>query len=94
MEDDLEKRIADLEGRSAEPADGPETHQGFRHRVRAWWLIVAIAVLTLLGNSRPTLERFFPGLQNPAPSWVGLLFLAMPVVAIAIYFALRLRRRR
>ena len=90
MEDDLEKRIADLEGRPTEPA----ADQGFRHKFRAWWIPVAIAVLTLLGYSRPTLERVFPVLRNPAPDWLGLLVLALPVVAIAIYVALRLRRRR
>jgi uncharacterized membrane protein len=94
MEDDFEKRIADLVGRPAEPADDPDAGRGFRHDVRAWWLLVAIAVLIGLANARPILERIFPGLQDPAPSWVGLLVLALPVVAVAVYFALRWRRRK
>ena len=94
MDDDIEKRIADLERRPAEPADDPGADPGIRRWVKVWWIPVAIAVLTLLANARPLTERFFPVLRNPAPSWLGLLVLAMPVVAIAIYIVVRMRRRR
>jgi ABC-type proline/glycine betaine transport system permease subunit len=89
-EDDLEKRIADLEGRPAEPVGGG----GIRQKTKAGWVVVALAVLTALVNARPFFERVFPGLKNPAPEWMGLAVLAIPVVAVAIYFVVRLRRRR
>lgn len=92
MEDDLEKRIADLEGRPAEPADEADEHSVIRRAVKLWWMAVAVAVLTVLGYA--PLERIFPVLRNPAPSWVGLLVLATPFVAVAIYFVVRWRRRR
>ena len=48
-EDDLEKRIADLEGRPAEPADGPGEYSAIRRAFKAFWMPAAIAVLTLFG---------------------------------------------
>lgn len=91
-EDDLEKRIADLEGRAAEPVDDPGEDSAIRRAVKTYWMPVAIAVLTLWAYSLSTLERFFPALKSPAPSWVGLLALAIPFAAIAIYFVVRWRR--
>lgn len=93
-EDDLEKRIADLEGRAAELADDLSEHGPIRRAIKTYRMPVAIAVLTLLAYSLTTLERHFPVLKNPAPSWVGLLALAIPFGAVAVYFAVRLRRRR
>lgn len=61
MEDDLEKRIADLEGRPAEP--------------------------------EPDLV-IFPALNQPAPDWVGPLFLAIPFTAVVIYFVVRFIKSR
>jgi hypothetical protein len=92
-EDDLEKRIADLEGRPAHPADEPREDSPIRHAVKAFWMPVAIAVLTLVAYSLTTLERFFPVLKNPAPSWVGLLVLITPFAAVAVYIVVRWRRK-
>ena len=58
-EDDLEKRIADLEGRPAEPADEPGEYSAIRRAIKTFWMPVAIAILTLLAYSLTTLERFF-----------------------------------
>ena len=90
MEDDLEKRIADLKGRPAEPVGGG----GIRQKVKAGWVVVVLAVLTALVNARPFFERVFPGLKNPAPEWMGLAVLAIPEGQVVFYFAPRLRRRR
>ncbi|WP_123027450.1 hypothetical protein [Mycolicibacterium stellerae] len=92
-EDDLEKRIADLEGRIAEPADAPDEDSVIRRAIKAYWMPVTIAVLTLFAYSLTTLERFFPALKNPAPSWVGLLVLVIPFAAVAVYFVVRWRRK-
>ena len=94
--DDLEKRIADLEGRAAEPAGDavdPGEESVIRRAVKAYWMPVAIAVLTLVAYSLTTLERFFPVLKNPAPSWVGLLVVIAPFAAVAVYFFVRWRRK-
>jgi hypothetical protein len=91
--DDLEKRIADLEGRPAHPADEPRRNSPIRRAVNTYWMPVAIAVLTLFGYSLTRLERYFPALKDPAPSWVGLLFLIAPFAAVAFYFAMRWRRK-
>jgi hypothetical protein len=93
-EDDLEKRIADLEGRPAPPADDPGDDSPIRRAVKAYWMPVAIAVLTLVAYSLTSLERFFPVLKNPAPSWVGLLVLIAPFAAVVIYVVVRWRRRK
>ena len=92
-EDDLEKRIADLEGRPAHPTDEPREDSPIRRAVKAFWMPVAIAVLTLVAYSLTTLERFFPVLKNPAPSWVGLLVLITPFAAVAVYIVVRWRRK-
>lgn len=92
-EDDLEKRIADLEGRAAEPVGHPGEESSIRRAVKAYWMPVAIAVLTLFGYSLTRLERYFRALKDPAPSWVGLLFLIAPVAAVAVYFLVRWRRK-
>jgi hypothetical protein len=102
MEDDLEKRIADLEGRRAEPAinaenpfeDPEELRRGVVQWVRGHWEIIAIAVLMVLGASLTKLERIIPALNQPAPDWVGLLVLALPVTAVAIYVVVRFIRSR
>ena len=93
-EDDLEKQIADLEGRPAQPADDPGENSAIRRAVKAYWMPVAIAVLTLVAYSLTTLERFFPVLKNPAPSWVGLLVLIAPFAAAVVYVVVRWRRRK
>jgi hypothetical protein len=93
-EDDLEERIADLEGRAAEPVGDPGEDSAIRRAVKAFWMPVAIAVLTLLAYSLTTLERYFPVLKNPAPSWVGLLVLITPFAAVAVYLVVRWRRRK
>jgi hypothetical protein len=95
-EDDLEARIADLEGRPPEPVgDGgdPGEESVIRRAVKAYWMPVAIAILTLIGYSLTRLERYFPMLKEPAPSWVGLLFLIAPFAAVAVYFVVRWRRK-
>lgn len=80
-EDDLEKRIADLEGRAAEPVDDPGEDSAIRRAVKTYWMPVAIAVLTLLAYSLSTLERFFPALKSPAP-WItnGEVFPEFPSI--------------
>jgi hypothetical protein len=82
-EDDLERRIADLEGRATEPVGDTGEESSIRRAVKAYWMPVAIAVLTLFGYSLTRLERDFPSLKDPAPSWVGLLFLIAPFAAVA-----------
>lgn len=93
MDDDLEKRIADLEGRPAQPADHISEKHGLRHKAKVWWVLVAIAILTAVANARPFFERVFPQLNEPAPEWMGLAALAIPVVAVVVYFVMRWRRR-
>jgi hypothetical protein len=95
-EDDLEARIADLEGRAPDSigeAGDPGEESVIRRAVKAYWMPVAIAVLTLIGYSLTSLERYFPALKEPAPSWVGLLFLIAPFAAVAVYFVVRWRRK-
>lgn len=92
MDDDLERRIADLEGRPVEPVGDSGEDSVMRRATKLWWMPVAIAVLTVLAYA--PLERFFPALRNPAPSWVGLLVLITPFAAVAIYFVVRWRRRK
>ena len=92
-EDDLEKRIADLEGRAAQPVDDNGEEGVIRRAVKAYWMPVTIAVLTLVAYSLTTVERYFPTLKEPAPSWVGLLFLIAPFAAVAVYFVVRSRRK-
>jgi len=82
MEDGLENRIRDLEGRPAEP--GGDAGAGRRRERRSWpWGVIIATILVGLTAGRPLLERLLPWLNGPAPSWVGLLVLAMPVVAAA-----------
>ena len=103
MEDDLERRIADLESRPAEPAineqnpfEDPE--EELRHGISRWlrekWMYVAVVVLTLFGAALPRLSGVFPALDQPAPDWVGPLFLALPFTAVAIYFVVRFLKSR
>ena len=110
MEDDLEKRIADLEGRgadfdgrqSAEPGineqnpfeDPEELRRGVATWIREHWEVIAIAALMLLGASLTKLERIIPAMNQPAPDWVGLLVLALPFTAVAIYFVVRFIKGR
>ena len=110
MEDDLEKRIADLEGRggdfdgrhSAEPGineqnpfEDPEAlRRGVAKWIREHWEIIAIAVLMVVGASLTKLERIIPAMRQPAPDWVGPLFLALPFAAVAIYFVVRFIKSR
>jgi hypothetical protein len=110
VEDDLERRIAELEGRgpdgdgrqSAEPEineqnpfEDPEAlRRGVVQWIRGHWEVIAIAVLMVLGASLTKLERIFPALKQPAPDWVGALFLALPFTAVAIYFVVRFIKSR
>ena len=100
MEDDLERRIADLEGRPAqsiEPtvdAGEPDAVHGLGHWLRSHWMQIAIVVLTVFGYSLHKLGGIFPALDQPAPDWVGALFLALPVTAVAIYVVVRFIKSR
>jgi hypothetical protein len=110
MEDDLEMRIADLEGRgpdfdgrqSAEPGINErnpfEDPEGLRRGVVQWirehWMVIAIGVLTLLGASLTRLERVIPALDEPAPDWVGPVVLALPFTALVVYFVVRFIKSR
>jgi hypothetical protein len=110
MEDDLERRIADLEGRGADfesrqspepgineqnPFEDPEAlRRGVVTWIRGHWEIIAIAALMLLGASLTKLERIFPAMSQPAPDWMGPLFLALPVAAVAIYVVVRFIKSR
>ncbi|MDT5005728.1 MAG: hypothetical protein QOJ24_2904 [Mycobacterium sp.] len=91
--DDLEACIADLEGRAPDPVGDPGEERAIRPAVNAYWMPVAIGVLTLVGYSLTRLERYFPALNDPAPSCVGLLFLIAPFAAVAVYFVVRWRRK-
>ena len=92
-ENDLEARIADLEGRAPDSIGEASEESAIRRAVKAYWMPVAIAILTLIGYSLTRLERYFPMLKEPAPSWVGLLFLIAPFAAVAVYFVVRRRRK-
>jgi hypothetical protein len=100
MEDDLEKRIADIEGRGPgineqNPFEDPEALRGgVVQWIRGHWEVIAIAVLMVLGASLTKLERIIPALNQPAPDWVGPLVLAVPFTAVAIYFVVRFIRSR
>jgi len=69
-----------------------------RSRRRAWpWGVLIATVLIGLTTGRSFLEQTFPWLRGPAPSWMGLLVLAIPVVAGVVYVASQVskaRRRR
>jgi hypothetical protein len=91
-EDNLEARIADLEGRTPDSVGDAGEESGIWRAVKAYWMPVAIGVLTLIGYSLTRLERYFPTLNDPAPSWVGLLFLIAPFAAVAVYFVVRWRK--
>ena len=95
MDDDLEKRIADLEGRAPgineqNPFEDPEAlRRGVLQWIRGHWEVVAIGVLSVAGASVTKLATIFPALNGPAPEWVGAVFLAIPFTAIAIYLVVR-----
>jgi hypothetical protein len=93
-EDDLEARIADLESRPPDPVGDAGEERAIRRAVKPYWMPVAIGVLTLVGCSLTALERYFPVLKNPAPSWVGMLVLSAPFVAVTVYVIARWRRRK
>ena len=113
MEDDLEKRIADLEGGSAgsegrhfrpnpEPVINPENPfedpdeltRGVARWLREHWPLVAIAVLTVLGAGLSKLSGIFPALDEPAPDWMGPLFLIAVFGSVVVYFVVRFIRSR
>ena len=110
MEDDLERRIADLEGggpdfdgrQSAEqgineqnPFEDPEALQhGVVQWLRRHWEVPVIAVLMVVGASLTKLEKIIPAMNEPAPDWMGALFLALPVTAVVIYFVVRFIKSR
>ena len=114
MEDDLERRIADLEAGRAQPPAGPAPSGGRHFRpdygpediedpslgrialtwLREHWQLVAIGVLAFLGLLLTKLERVIPGMRQPAPDWVGLVVLAIPFTAVAIYFIVRFFKSR
>lgn len=52
-------------------------------------MYIAIVALTVVGAARSKLEGLFPALNEPAPDWVGPLFLAIPFTAVVIYFVVR-----
>jgi hypothetical protein len=62
--------------------------------IREHWEVIAIAVLLLVGASLTKLERIFPAMREPAPDWMGPLFLALPFTAVAVYFVVRFIRGR
>lgn len=102
MEDDLEKRIADLESRGPEPTineqnpfEDPEAlRRGVVQWIREHWEVPVVGVLAVLGASLTKLERIFPAMGEPAPDWIGLLFLAIPFTAVVIYFVVRFIKSR
>src|ERR1700755_2688381 len=66
-----------------------------RSRRRSWpWGVAIAAALIGLTTGRPFLEQTFPWLKGPAPDWMGLLVLAIPVVTGIVYVALRVRDAR
>ena len=113
MEDDLEKRIADLEGGSAasegrhfrpdpEPAINPqnpfedpdELKRGVVGWIREHWTVIDIGVLALVGASLTKLEKIFPALDEPAPDWMGPLFLIGVFGSVVVYFVVRFIKSR
>jgi uncharacterized membrane protein len=62
--------------------------------LREHWEFVAIGVLIVLGALLSKLDNIFPAMNEPAPDWVGPLFLALPVAAVAIYFVVRFFKSR
>jgi hypothetical protein len=100
VDDDLEKRIADLEGRGSDvneqnPFEDPEElRRGVLAWVREHWEVVVIGVLSVAGASLTKLETIFPAMNEPAPDWVGAVFLAIPFTAVALYLVVRFIRSR
>lgn len=109
MEDDLERRIADLESQQADfdreptelaineqnPFEDPEElRRGISRWVREKWMYVAVVALTVFGAVLPRLSGVFPALDQPAPDWVGPLFLALPLTAVAVYLVVRFLKSR
>lgn len=83
MEDDLDKRIADLEGRGPEPGGINEQYpfedpEGLRRAM-------------LLADEAP---KRLPAMREPAPDWVGPVDLAIPFTAVAVYLVVRILRLR
>lgn len=100
MEDDLEKRIANLGGREPgineqTPFEDPEAlWRGVLQWMKEHWAAIAIAVLSLVGASLAKLAGGFPALDEPAPDWVGPVVLTLPFTAIAVYFVVRFVKSR
>jgi hypothetical protein len=99
----LEGRGLDFGGRhSAEPGineqnpfEDPEAlRRGVVTWIRKHWEVIAIAVLMVLGASLTKLASVFPAMNEPAPNWMGPLFLALPFTAVAIYFVVRFVKSR
>jgi uncharacterized membrane protein YgcG len=90
--DDVERRIADLEGRPVAPTgDGRHNRRG--KKTWAGWTVFALVVLYGLQHALPIIRDRFPVMNRPAPGWVGLVVLILPFAAVAIYFIVRWRRR-
>ena len=84
-----------LESTSRTRSRIPKTlRRGVATWIREHWEVIAIAALMLLGASLTKLERIIPAMNQPAPDWVGLLFLALPFTAVAIYFVVRFIKGR
>src|SRR5689334_18655158 len=93
--EDPEKRIAELEGRPAPIRARGRRRQPW-HSPWVWWMLI-LAILIGFRYSVPALLHTFPALNRPAPDWVGLLVLALPLAAGVVYGAMQIskaRRRR
>ncbi len=78
-------------GRSPTTAAG--VPQGRRRRSAWFWWLFVMALLLVAQAGLPVLDHSIPAMNRPAPSWVGLLVLVMPLVAMVVYFVLRMRSR-
>ncbi len=88
-------RAAVLESDEQNPFEDPEALRGgVVQWIRGHWEVIAIAALMVLGASLTKLERIIPALNQPAPDWVGPLFLAVPFTAVVVYFVVRFIRSR
>jgi hypothetical protein len=58
-----------------------------------WGVLIATTLFGLIAGG-PFLRRHVHWMDGPAPSWVGLLVLAVPVVVGALYIAVQVRDAR
>lgn len=75
--------------------DEPDTYkQMYGIDRKTFWLACAIGVIALVGAALEFFGDDIPALNKPAPPFVGILVLAVPVVLVAFALIRHYRRKR